>query len=404
LRGRENAPVPAFVARSSERLDVLLAAEAVLPCPGGAERFAMELLAALAERHRVRALIVGEPDLVAPMAAHAPSVEVIDASPRANEAVGAWGRRRQSSEQMRELVRELAARDPADIVLGQLNAGAGALAGARDAKVAGVMLLAGYEALCHYAFAPGTHCRPASRCTRCPRALALPEREHRDLLWMRAAQDAALASAAGLVAPSRAMSVACERVSGRRPLVAAPVASRPPPAAGRPDGRVVFVSSVWTEAKGVSLLAPIARRLPRRSVMVRAPNGLPEEHRAALVALPNVTVCEEGSGIDGALADAAMLLVPSQHAEPFGRVAFEAMAAGVPTLASATGGLAEYVPAAQLVRALDDAGAWANAVRALEHRSAWDDARRRGMAAAARVLAADSPGRIERWLGAWRAV
>src|SRR5205085_2467523 len=191
--------------------------------------------------------------------------------------------------------------------------------------------------------------RPASRCSACPRTLALPERERRDLLELRAAQDAALASAAGLVAPSRAMSAACRRVSGRPAWVAAPVVRAPAPARPRPGGP-----------------------------------------------LSNVTVCEARSGIDTLLDGAAMLLVPSQHPEPFGRVAFEAMAAGVPTLSSATGGLSEYVPAEQLVAERDDPDAWAAAVRELERGPAWEAARRAGRAAAARVLAADTPGRIER--------
>ena len=131
---------------------------------------------------------------------------------------------------------------------------------------------------------------------------------------------------------------------------------------------------------------------------IRAPNGLPDEQREALAKLANVTVCEARSGIDTLLDGAAMLLVPSQHPEPFGRVAFEAMAAGVPTLSSATGGLSEYVPAEQLVAELDDPDAWAAAVRELERGPAWEAARRAGRAAAARVLAADTPGRIERWL------
>ena len=38
-----------------------------------------------------------------------------------------------------------------------------------------------------------------------------------------------------------------------------------------------------------------------------------------------------------------VVLVPSQWAEPFGRIAVEAMASGIPTLASRTGGLAEIV-------------------------------------------------------------
>jgi glycosyltransferase involved in cell wall biosynthesis len=103
---------------------------------------------------------------------------------------------------------------------------------------------------------------------------------------------------------------------------------------------------------------------------------------------------EIGELLDGA----ALLLVPSQLPEPFGRVAFEGLAAGVPTLASATGGLPEFVPAPQLVRPPQDPDAWARAARELEQPGAWRAACERGPAAAAAVLELDSAGRIERWL------
>jgi len=180
--------------------------------------------------------------------------------------------------------------------------------------------------------------------------------------------------------------------------VAAPVVRGMAPARARASGPAVLVSSVWSVAKGVELLAPIARRLADRPVLIQAPNGLPDEHRSDLTSLSNVTVRESATEIAALLDGASMVLVPSQHPEPFGRVAFEAMAAGVPMLASATGGLAEYVPHEQLVARFEDPGAWATAVRALEGERAWDAARRRGMAAATRVLASDPPRRIEGWL------
>jgi glycosyltransferase involved in cell wall biosynthesis len=55
-----------------------------------------------------------------------------------------------------------------------------------------------------------------------------------------------------------------------------------------------------------------------------------------------------------------VVLVPSQWPEPFGRVAVEAMANGLPVLASATGGLGEAVgSSSRLVGAFRDAAAWA---------------------------------------------
>ena len=59
------------------------------------------------------------------------------------------------------------------------------------------------------------------------------------------------------------------------------------------------------------------------------------------------------------LAASRVVLVPSQWAEPFGRIAVEAMANGIPVLASRTGGLAEIVGDSALgVARFRDAGVW----------------------------------------------
>jgi glycosyltransferase involved in cell wall biosynthesis len=89
--------------------------------------------------------------------------------------------------------------------------------------------------------------------------------------------------------------------------------------------------------------------------------------------------------IDALLAGAALVLVPSLWDEPFGRVAWEALARGVPVLASAAGGMAEHVPPELLVAPREDAAAWAAAIGALlGDEAAWRLAadRARGQAAA----------------------
>lgn len=63
-------------------------------------------------------------------------------------------------------------------------------------------------------------------------------------------------------------------------------------------------------------------------------------------------------------AGAAVVLVPSRWEEPFGYVALDALAAGVPVLASDRGGLPEVVGPENTV-ALEDTAAWAARLRAL---------------------------------------
>src|SRR5581483_9047395 len=59
------------------------------------------------------------------------------------------------------------------------------------------------------------------------------------------------------------------------------------------------------------------------------------------------------------LRDSKIVLVPSQWAEPFGRIAVEAMGNGIPTLASYTGGLKEIVGSSPLgVKHFRSAEAW----------------------------------------------
>ena len=61
-----------------------------------------------------------------------------------------------------------------------------------------------------------------------------------------------------------------------------------------------------------------------------------------------------------------VVLVPSRWPEPFGRIAVEAMACGIPTLVSRTGGLAEIVALSQLgIDAFRDPAAWVQALEPL---------------------------------------
>jgi glycosyltransferase involved in cell wall biosynthesis len=381
------------------KLDVVLAAEAMLPRLGGSERFALELLGALSDRHRVRALVLGDPGRLDRWASLARGFEVLGVEPPADRGEGAWRHLRMRIGRLHDAAAELLGTDPADVVIGQLYAGGGALDAAREAGVPGLLYLAAHDPLCHWGFGRfRDSCLLESRCRACPGALALPGAERQELLRVRDEQYATLAAADHVVAPSESLASVCARLAGRRPRVAAPIVRAPRPAAARPDGHVLFVSSVWRPEKGLGMVEPIARRLPRRRVVVQAPNGVPEPTRSALAGCPNVELRECEARIEEALDGAGLLLVASQLPEPFGRVAFEGMAAGVPTLASATGGLPEFVPSEQLVSPHGDPDAWARAARALERAGPWQAARERGLAAAEAVLRLDTPGRMERWL------
>jgi glycosyltransferase involved in cell wall biosynthesis len=96
--------------------------------------------------------------------------------------------------------------------------------------------------------------------------------------------------------------------------------------------------------------------------------------RERFAACPNLTIIPRLDTVDF-LRRTRILVVPSQWEEPFGRAAVEAMAFGIPILASVCGGLAEIVGTSALgVRRFRDATAWTRALELLLTSSA---ARRR---------------------------
>ena len=180
-------------------------------------------------------------------------------------------------------------------------------------------------------------CPPPRDCRQCSRALPGTGAARR-------AQDEALARAALLIAPSRAVARATRDWSGRDAIVVAPVGAVPE-ARGRVGGHVLFAAGTWAEHKGAALVEPIARALAGRAIVV-TPVGLDDEVAARLRAvgaeLRDAPIAEL---LDGAGA----CVIPSQWPEPFSRIAFEAQACGVPVVAPRNGGLAEHVVPGGLV-------------------------------------------------------
>jgi glycosyltransferase involved in cell wall biosynthesis len=307
-----------------------------------------------------------------------------------------WRARAARSEAVAAGVRSAHEERPADVIVTYDTA---VPAVARVAAAAGIPVLVwlhGYETLCHWRFVLGSTCVPASRCRACPRTIALAPAERAARIAHADGHAAALRTAAALVAPSSVLADAAEASCGRRPEVIAPVSSAPSLVAADPDGPVLAVSSLWTRDKGADLLAPIARRLERgRRLVVQAGDGghhvpLPTE----LAMLPNVEVRTAPAETSELLPGSSVLLVPSQMPDPWPRVAFEGMAAGVPVLASDTGGLRESVPDAQRVRPHDDPEAWVYALNRLRDPEAWAQARARGRAAAVAILASRPIARL----------
>jgi hypothetical protein len=363
-------------------LDILFAAESLLPARGGAERFALELLGELARRgHRVRALwLSGSGDAAAAVRALPPGVEgrELPAPPRAP-------RRYWAAIDARRAVLATAVREvPApDVAVTQLHGAPAAL----EARAPFVVLLPSYESLCKVAHGPGAEvladgvrpvCPPPRDCVACPLAEA-------DAGPARRAQDAALAGAHSLLACSGAVAAAARAWSGHEHVIALGCVAAPPAAQGARAGHVLLASGGWGPHKGEALLEPIVTALRDRDVVVTA-GGLAGTTARRLTALgAELRDAPIAAALDGAHA----CIVPSQWPEPFGRVAFEAQACGVPVIAPRTGGLAEHVAPGGLLAPTAGPGDYVAAVRLLDDASAWAYASVAARAAAGAVLATE---------------
>ena len=136
-------------------------------------------------------------------------------------------------------------------------------------------------------------------------------------------------------------------------------------AAERRPRYVTLVNPV--RKKGVDIVLDVARRLPHREFLLLEAWPLPDEERNRLLRklaeLPNVTLRRRTHDMRSVYAETALLLVPSQWEEAFGRVVLEAQVNAIPVVASRIGGLAEAVGAGGLLLQPDASGAaWAEAV------------------------------------------
>jgi hypothetical protein len=362
-------------------LDILFAAESLLPARGGAERYALELLGELAGRgHRVRALWLSGGDGSQSALHDLPTgVEGREVpAPRRRRLARYWpsvaARRAALTEAMREQRRP-------DVVVTQLHGAPSALA----AGAPFVVLLPSYESLCKVAHGVGATvladtveplCPPPRDCEHCPLAEPVAAAARR-------AQDEALARARTLVACSGAVAAATRAWTGRDDVLVAASIGAPPAADAAHGGHVLVAAGVWAPHKGAALLEPIVTGLSGRRSVVTSP-GL---DAAARRRLRGIGAELADAPIGELLAGAGVCVLPSQWPEPFGRIAFEAQSCGVPVAAPRTGGLAEQVAPGGLLHAEAAAADYVAAVRSLDDPSAWAYASAAARAAAGAVLA-----------------
>lgn len=131
---------------------------------------------------------------------------------------------------------------------------------------------------------------------------------------------------------------------------------------GLPQGYLLSVGNAKA-FKNLALLGRIAERLPLPLVVLAGGETVP-----ARLGLPPSVRClpaQDEDALPGLFAGASALLFPSRY-EGFGLPALEAMASGVPVIASDGSSLRELVDGAGILLSPDDADGWVSAVLRLQ--------------------------------------
>lgn len=179
---------------------------------------------------------------------------------------------------------------------------------------------------------------------------------------------ALLAGADLIVTNSRFIERAFNRRSALRSSVVAPFIDTDALRASSAGGARACLTFVGLDGwKGAAIACALAEALPDRRFLFLDGARASARWRARAARLKNVT-CLGWTDDMGAIFDRTrVLLMPSIWDEPFGRLPVEAGACGIPTLASARGGLPESVgDGGILIDPVEDLSRWIESIRNLD--------------------------------------
>ena len=251
---------------------------------------------------------------------------------------------------------------PADLIFTHGRLLISTVDAARDRGVPAVVFIRGYHMFCPNRFLDRDALRECDReCTRClPWRYRLKQRTVRRTLEL---YERALRAASLLMANSRYMQAVVRRFLGLPADVVYP-AVRATDYAADLAGRdsVLFVKP--QRVKGLPIFLDVAARMPDTHFLVAGKAR--RQVRARVRRLGNVECLGWLGDMRAAYSRARILLGPSIWPEPFGRVFVEAGANGIPSVASARGGIPEAVgEGGILVEDIFDAERWVDAIQRL---------------------------------------
>ncbi len=268
---------------------------------------------------------------------------------------------------------------PADLILthGRLLIGTVEAAKARGLPV--IVFIRGYHMFCPNKFLDRDALTDCDRdCTRC-----LPwrqRRKHRSARRTLDLYEQAMRGASLLVANSQYMQAVIQRFLELPSEVLYPAVS---PSTALPAQRKSILFVKPQQVKGLPIFLKVAAAMPDAHFIVA---GKARRHiRARFRRLGNVEPLGWVSDMRQAYSRARVLLGPSIWPEPFGRVFVEAGANGIPSVASARGGIPEAVgPGGILIQDIFDTDQWTAALRRLDDPALYADLAAKARAHAAR--------------------